>query len=226
MLKQVAQPLQTDKHWAALALSLEDHSAPKDQLKLEGDAVGSIYAPQRFAPPERQAAAMEVWTWISLSTERLSEDDQRVLQAVGDVENGQAATLGEALGVKDGAARMRKQRWLDRLTSAAITEGNREMALHPVPAASRRWARKHGQGSGSWGVGAGGDCGVGLVVRTAEGRAAPAVAAASCDAAAGCAGTEAAQAAAALGAYGRPSRYGGRRRPVALYDFSRVVPVG
>ena len=128
VLKQVAQPFKTDKNWAALAFSLEDQSVPKDQLKLEGEAEGSIYAPQRFAPPERQVAALETWTWISLSTERLSEDDQRVLQAIGDVENGQAETLGAALGIKDGAARVRKHRWLERLTSAAITEGNREMA--------------------------------------------------------------------------------------------------
>jgi len=129
VLKQVAEPLKKDKDWAQLAFSLDQEPIrSKKQLELDEEAAGSVHAPQRFVPTERQAVAVETWTWISLSTERLSEDDQRLLQAVGDVENGEAATLGEALRIEDAAARKRKQRWLERLTSAAITEGNRQMA--------------------------------------------------------------------------------------------------
>jgi hypothetical protein len=129
VLKQVAEPLKKDKDWAQLAFSLDQEpTRSKKQLELDEEAAGSVHAPQHFVPTERQAVAKEEWGWVEETAQRLSEEDRAVIRAVGDVADGEAETLGEALGTKDGTARMRKRRLMERLARAAITEGNREMA--------------------------------------------------------------------------------------------------
>jgi hypothetical protein len=110
-LKQVADEMKSDLKWAKLGFSLEEHRGrSKTQAELEEEMLGSVHAPQREVSSERRVAAAEQWRWICETSERLSEDDQRVVQAIGDVDMGQAESLADALGVANDAARKRKQR--------------------------------------------------------------------------------------------------------------------
>ncbi|MHB8418851.1 MAG: hypothetical protein ACYDCL_12295 [Myxococcales bacterium] len=128
-LRQVAQGVQRDVKWARLAFTLDEPpSGEKAKAALEDELARSPLAPRRYANPERQAAAREMVDWLAWAEERLSEDDRRVLEATVAVEHGEADTVGAALGIADGAGRVRKRRLVERLARAAITEGNREMA--------------------------------------------------------------------------------------------------
>jgi hypothetical protein len=129
---QVTEPLKNEWQRAkehSSSLNAEPTlDQPGGQDALEGQAEGSLYAPRGFANPERQAGAVRVVRWIQQTAQELSEDDRSVLRAVVEVELGEHETLGGALGVAEGAARMRKQRLRERLAALAVTEGNRELA--------------------------------------------------------------------------------------------------
>ncbi|MHB8416510.1 MAG: zf-HC2 domain-containing protein [Myxococcales bacterium] len=134
-LKQVAESMSVaegrgkDVKWARLSFSLDDASAGGGEREaLEDEVARSVHSPQRYQNPEKLAADREMVQWLAWAEEKLSEDDQRVVNALVAVEEGREETLGEALGIEAAAARKRHQRLRERYGRIAIAEGNLEMA--------------------------------------------------------------------------------------------------
>ena len=128
-LKQVAEKFARDVHWQKLAASLDaPPPSGSGESLVAGEAATAVHAPRRFGSPEKVAADREMLRWIGWAEEQLSEDDRRVVDALLAVHDGQAASLGAALGVTDVAARKRHQRLRERYARLAVAEGNPEMA--------------------------------------------------------------------------------------------------
>ncbi len=129
LVLQVAKKMKRDARWAYLSFALEEHPARSlARTKLEAAANESAFAFHRYPNPERQARAEETARWIDWAKTLLAPEDRRVLEAIKAVDAGESPSLGEALGVSDGAARVRHRRLKERLANLAVREGNPEMA--------------------------------------------------------------------------------------------------
>ena len=130
VVKQVSKSFANDVRWARLAFALDEPPATvKEQAAVEDALSRTSLSERRRSKPEKEAANRELVEWIGWAVvEKLSDDDRRVLEGLQEVAEGNADSLGEALGVADGAGRMRKRRLMERLAGVAIAEGNPELA--------------------------------------------------------------------------------------------------
>jgi ribosomal protein L20 len=130
LLKQVADKAKTDMRYQKLSRSLNDDQLDDAAIdRLEAAATNAVMAYRRFPNPEQQAAIREQGQWIAGAMERLSDDERATLDAVVAVWNGDAETVGEALGITEGAGRVRLCRAKCTLARLAVAEGNRELAI-------------------------------------------------------------------------------------------------
>ena len=162
LAKQCGRQLLRDRHadgklvsvdagWDEPREGAEDDGLTFRQRRLERMLSESDETPD----PERALQLKELAAWLAGAREKLTPAERETYDAERRVEEGEAASLDEALGLSEAAARKRRERMRRALGALAAADGLDDLA---VRARGGRSARKD-RGEGTRGGGEGSDAG-------------------------------------------------------------------